>query len=77
MENAFKAHPQVVAQYKARLDVWYSKRDVPAVSGLRVKELPRHNYKEAWRDGEREAAWLAGLLSCEASSMCGLNEEIM
>ncbi|MCY3917899.1 MAG: sulfatase-like hydrolase/transferase [Chloroflexi bacterium] len=58
LENVFEAHPQVAAQYKARLDAWYVERDVAALSGLRVKELPQHNYKEAWRDGEREARGL-------------------
>jgi arylsulfatase A-like enzyme len=44
---------------KARLDAFYDSHDNPAKSGLRVKELPRHNDgHEAWRDGKREARGL-------------------
>lgn len=56
--NVYAAHPDVVGRYKARLDAFYAERDVAALSGLRVKELPSHNFKEAWRDGEREARGL-------------------
>ena len=51
-------NPDVAAQYKARLDAFYARHDVAALSGLRVKELPSHNFKEAWRDGLREARGL-------------------
>ena len=56
--NVYAAHPAVVERYKARLDAFYAERDVAALSGLRVKQLPSHNFKEAWRDGEREARGL-------------------
>ncbi len=56
--NVYDDHPVVARQYKARLDAFYAERDVAALSGLRVKALPTHNHKEAWRDGEREARGL-------------------
>ncbi len=56
--NVYAANPDVVAQYKARLDAFYVEHEVAALSGLRVKELPAHNFKEAWRDGAREARGL-------------------
>lgn len=37
-----------------RLEEWYSHHEDAAKSGLRVKQLPVHNGKEAWRDGVRE-----------------------
>ncbi|HEY0075346.1 MAG TPA: sulfatase-like hydrolase/transferase [Abditibacteriaceae bacterium] len=42
-----------------RLEEWYAVYEEPSKSGLRVKELPRHNAgAEAWRDGLREARGL-------------------
>jgi choline-sulfatase len=41
-----------------RLEEWYASHEEAAKSGLRVKELPRHNNWEAWRDGLREAQGL-------------------
>ena len=58
LSNVFAEHPQVVAAYKARLDAFYAGREDAELTGLRVKELPQHNHKEAWRDGEREARGL-------------------
>ena len=58
VDNVFAENPVVVERYKARLDAYYADREVAALSGLRVKELPSHNFKEAWRDGEREARGL-------------------
>lgn len=37
-----------------RLRDWYGRHEDPRYSGLRVKELPSHNPREAWRDGIRE-----------------------
>jgi len=48
----------VQAELDARLADWYSHHEDPEKSGLRVKELPRHNSHEAWRDGHREARGL-------------------
>ncbi len=49
----------ILAELKARLDVFYAVYSDPAKSGLRVKELHRHNVAaEAWRDGLREARGL-------------------
>lgn len=56
--NVFAANPPVVARYKARMDAYFASYEVAALSGLRVKALPAHNHKEAWRDGEREARGL-------------------
>ena len=56
--NVYAANPDVAAQYKARMDAFYVDHEVAALSGLRVKELPAHNFKEAWRDGAREARGL-------------------
>ena len=58
LTNVFVANPDIVEQYRARLDAFYVDHEVAELSGLRVKELPSHNYKEAWRDGEREARGL-------------------
>jgi choline-sulfatase len=47
------------ASLTARLDAFYARYDDPARSGLRVKDLPRHNERsEAWRDDLREARGL-------------------
>lgn len=56
--NVFAEHPRVVEAYKARLDEFYAQREDAELTGLRVKRLPQHNHKEAWRDGEREARGL-------------------
>ena len=57
--NCYEQHPQVVAEYQARLDAFYADHEAPALSGLRVKEQPLHNDgSEAWRDGRREARGL-------------------
>ena len=57
--NCFDQQPQIVADYKARLDEFYADRDLPALSGLNVKQQPQHNgSSEAWRDGRREARGL-------------------
>ena len=57
--NVFGDNPQVVERLKARLDAFYRRHDNPALSGLRVKDLPKHNEgSEAWRDGRREARGL-------------------
>ncbi len=51
-EPAFAA---VRRDLKARIDAFYARYSREAVSGLRVKELHRHNVaSEAWRDGRRE-----------------------
>lgn len=50
---------EVQAELDARLEHWYSLHEDPEKSGIRVKELPRHNSQyEAWRDGRREARGL-------------------
>lgn len=41
-----------------RLEEWYAEHKNAAKSGLNVKQLPRHNAAEAWRDGLREARGL-------------------
>ena len=57
--NLYDKNPQTVAHYRARLDAFYASHDDPALSGLRVKDLPAHNgSSEAWRDGKREARGL-------------------
>ena len=56
--NVFGEYPQVVEAYKGRLDEFYAQREDAELTGLRVKQLPQHNHKEAWRDGEREARGL-------------------
>lgn len=54
--NVFAEHPATVAQLRRKLVDFYAKYDDPQSSGLRVKDLPRHNLaNEAWRDGGREA----------------------
>ena len=56
--DVFAVNPQVVERYKARLDAFFAEHEIAELSGLRVKELPTHNAKEAWRDGERETRGL-------------------
>ena len=56
--NLYERRAQIVADYRARLNEFYADYAVPELSGLRVKELPAHNRKEAWRDGKREARGL-------------------
>ncbi len=46
---------QIVAELKHKLDAFYADHADPEKTGLRVKELPKHNSAyEAWRDGLRE-----------------------
>jgi arylsulfatase A-like enzyme len=53
------AQRAIIADLKARLDTFYARYEDPQKSGLRVKDLPRHNDgHEAWRDGRREARGL-------------------
>jgi arylsulfatase A-like enzyme len=53
------AHAATVRALTADLDAFYARYSDPAHSGLRVKELRRHNRQvEAWRDGLREARGL-------------------
>ena len=47
-------HAAVRADLERRLDAWYARHEGFETSGLRVKDLPRHNRSEAWRDGRRE-----------------------
>ena len=50
------AYATVQHDLAARLEAFYRRFDDPNTSGLRVKELRRHNRNaEAWRDGRREA----------------------
>ncbi len=42
-------------EMEKEMEAWYAAHEDPAKSGLRVKDLPRHNnWAEAWRDGRRE-----------------------
>ena len=52
------AHAAVEASLRERLEAWYRNHDDSVKSGLRVKHLTKHNGKEAWRDGRREARGL-------------------
>lgn len=56
--NMFERRQEVAADYRARLDGFYAGFTIEERSGLRVKQLPAHNHKEAWRDGKREARGL-------------------
>ena len=52
-------HAGLLDELAAQLAAWYAKHEDPAKSGLRVRDLPRHNpSNEAWRDGRREARGL-------------------
>ncbi len=57
--NLYDQNREVAAAMKARLDEFYAGHEREERSGLRVKDLPRHNGgSEAWRDGRREARGL-------------------
>ena len=57
--NLYDRRPEIAAHYQTRLEAFYTRHEDPALSGLRVKELPAHNGgSEAWRDGRREARGL-------------------
>ena len=57
--NCYAQQPELVATMKARLDAFYAEHEAAALSGLRVKQLPRTMASsEAWRDGRREARGL-------------------
>lgn len=43
------AHQALVQQLTARIDDHFGKYEDPIKSGLRVRDLPRHNHTEAWR----------------------------
>ncbi len=56
----------VVEELTARLERYFAEYEDPRASGLRVKELPRHNSNEAWRwAGEHQIletpAWLEAI----------------
>lgn len=54
-------HPtnqSVVADLREQLERFYLHYERAETSGLRVKELPKHNDYEAWRDGIREGRGL-------------------
>ncbi len=40
----------VVVELSQRLEKWFSQIEDPHKSGLHVRDLPRHNTEEAWRD---------------------------
>jgi arylsulfatase A-like enzyme len=44
------AQPALAAELSARMEAFFERHNDPARSGLRVRELPRHNFHEAWRD---------------------------
>ncbi len=44
----------VIVDLRHQLDMFYETYEEAENSGLIVKDLPRHNEKEAWRDGRRE-----------------------
>lgn len=52
------AYQETRAALLQRLEEWYADFEDENKSGLRVKELPKHNEWEAWRDGLREARGL-------------------
>ena len=57
--SVYDEHADLVAAYRARLEAFYARHEVEALSGLNVKRQPRHNgSSEAWRDGKREARGL-------------------
>jgi len=52
-------HLAIGRQLRQQLDAFYACHSDPGKSGLRVKQLPKHNRNsEAWRDGLREARGL-------------------
>ena len=44
----------LITELRQQLEAFYSQFEDPNQSGLNVKDLPRHNDHEAWRDGRRE-----------------------
>ena len=42
-------HQQLVQQLTTQLEQYFTRYEDPIKSGLRVRELPRHNHTEAWR----------------------------
>jgi arylsulfatase A-like enzyme len=50
VHDIFDAQPAIVSELTARLDNFFDRYEDPAKSGLRVRDLPRHNFNEAWRD---------------------------
>lgn len=51
-------YQDVIADLRGQIETFYETYSDDAVSGLNVKQLPRHNDHEAWRDGKREARGL-------------------
>ena len=51
MSNLFDsaAHQTIVRDLTERLEVHFAQHEDTAKSGLRVRELPQHNFSEAWR----------------------------
>lgn len=47
-------YSSLIAELRQQLDAFYDRFNATKVSGLDVKNLPRHNDDEAWRDGRRE-----------------------
>jgi choline-sulfatase len=48
--NIAADHPALIADLSARIETYFSTYEDPIKSGLRVRELPKHNPHEAWRD---------------------------
>jgi choline-sulfatase len=47
-------HKNTISDLRQQLDAFYSNFEDSQNSGINVKNLPRHNDHEAWRDGRRE-----------------------
>jgi hypothetical protein len=43
------AYQEIVAELTAQIEEYFARYQSPEKSGLRVRELPRHNFSEAWR----------------------------
>lgn len=48
--DVFCERPSVVDDLTGRMEAFFGHHEDPACCGLRVRELPRHNYHEGWRD---------------------------
>jgi len=69
-------HERILRDLSSRIETYFATYEEPGRSGLRVRDLPRHNSEEAWRDsGEHqiilEPAWLSTMESSGAAEAEG------
>ncbi|MHB1613324.1 MAG: sulfatase-like hydrolase/transferase [Actinomycetes bacterium] len=74
--SRYPEHEAVLRDLSRRIDAYFATYEEPERSGLRVRDLARHNSEEAWRDqGPHEIvvepSWLTAMESSAATPVSG------